>query len=203
MSTASLRDFPYKAASPYCAEASQQPINGAQNATHSHDARSGKTAKRRQTRAEAIVSAMTQADGEDLALVQGIAVYSKKLQDRKKRIEDRIEIRPALMANALDLAELPRLETPVGTVTRKALPPKAIVLEEADIPARFYVPQEPRLDRVALLNALKERAAAIAEIKAEPGSPEYKGQLATIDVKYPAVPGAALSNGGATIQIRK
>jgi hypothetical protein len=150
-----------------------------------------------------IISAMAEADGEEAALVEGVAAYIKQLQDRKKRIEERIEIRRALMANALDIAELPRLVTAAGTVTRKALPPKAIVIEEADIPARFYVPQEPKLDRAALLSALKERAAAIAEITAELGSLDYKAELAKIDVNYPPIPGATLSNAATTIQIRR
>jgi len=119
------------------------------------------------------------------------------------RIEARREIRRALMANALDVAELPNLVTAAGTITRKALPPKVIVVEEADIPARFYVPQEPKLDRTALLNALKERAAAIAERTSEPGALDEKEELATIDRKHPPIPGATLSNGGTTIQIRR
>ncbi len=150
-----------------------------------------------------IMSAMAEADGEEAALVEGLAAYIKKLQDRKMRIEERREIRRALMANALDVAELPNLVTAAGTITRKALPPKVIVVEEADIPARFYVPQEPKLDRAALLKALKERAAAIAEITAEPGSLDDKGALAMIDRNYPPIPGATLSNGGTTIQIRR
>ncbi len=71
-----------------------------------------------------IMSEMAATDGEDAALVEGIAAYLRKLQDRKKRIEDRIEIRRALMANALDVAGLSRLQTAAGTITRKALPPK-------------------------------------------------------------------------------
>jgi hypothetical protein len=150
-----------------------------------------------------IMSAMAEADGEEAALVEGLAAYIKKLQDRKMRIEERREIRRALMANALDVAELPNLVTAAGTITRKALPPKVIVVEEADIPARFSVPQEPKLDRTALLNALKERAAAIAERTSEPGSLDEKEELATIDRKHPPIPGATLSNGGTTIQIRR
>ena len=150
-----------------------------------------------------IMSAMAEADGEEAALVEGLAAYIKKLQDRKMRIEERREIRRALMANALDVAELPNLVTAAGTITRKALPPKVIVVEEADIPARFYVPQEPKLDRTALLNALKERAAAIAERATDPGSLDDKEVLTMIDRKHPLIPGATLSNGGTTIQIRR
>jgi hypothetical protein len=69
-----------------------------------------------------IMAAMAEADGEDAALVEGVAAYIKKLHDRQKRIENRMEIRRALMANALDVAELPRLVTAAGTITRKALP---------------------------------------------------------------------------------
>jgi hypothetical protein len=53
--------------------------------------------------------------------------------------------------------------------------PKAIILNEADIPSKFWKAQDPKLDRKAVLDALKAKEA---------------------------VAGAELSNGGETIQIR-
>jgi len=58
----------------------------------------------------------------------------------------------------------------------KAVPQKLIVTDESQIPTRFFKPQPPKLDRKELLDALK-----IGE----------------------TVPGADMSNGGTTIQIRR
>lgn len=150
-----------------------------------------------------IMSAMVAADGEDEALVEAISAYVKTLNDRKSRVEKRIDVRRALMASAMEVAELPKLETAAGTVSRKAVAPKVIIIEESEIPSRFFVAQAPKLDKTVLGKALKERAAALAAIKAEPGSAEYAEAKAAADKEFPEVSGAVLSNGGATIQIRK
>jgi hypothetical protein len=123
-----------------------------------------------------IMEAMVAADGEDEALVDAIAIYAKKLAERKSRIEKRIDVRRALMASALEVAEIKKMETPFGTVAQKAVPPKLIVIEESEIPSRFFKPQAPVLDKKAILDALKD------------------GEQIT---------GAVLSNGSKTIQIRK
>jgi hypothetical protein len=156
-----------------------------------------------QTNLREILADMAQADGEDDALVDGLAAYIKKMQDRKARIEHRSDIRRSLMAVAMEVAELPKLETAAGTISRKAVAPKVVVVEEADLPPQFFAPQPPKLDKTALTRALKERATMIAEIKAKPGSDDYRAAIEAINKSNPEIPGAVLSNGGNTIQIRK
>lgn len=150
-----------------------------------------------------MIAAMAEADGEDAALIDATAAYIKKLQERKVHIEARVDMRRALMANALEIAELTKFETAAGTVTRKALPPKAVIVEEADIPARFFVQQDPKLDKAAVLKALKDRKTALSEIKAPVGSAEYVAEVDRINAEHPDISGAVLSNAGYTIQIRR
>jgi hypothetical protein len=111
----------------------------------------------------------------DAASVNGIAELIDKLRDRKDRIERRIAMRRVAILTAMQSGEIRTLDTPAGTVTRKAVPPSVLILEEAEIPAEFFKPQEPKLDKKAVAEALKA------------GKP---------------VPGAQMSNGGETIQIR-
>jgi hypothetical protein len=73
------------------------------------------------------------------------------------------------------MAEIDRLELPTHTLTIKATPPKAVITDEAALPSKFFVPQDPKLSLKAVSEALK--------------SNEH-------------VPGATLSNGGSTLQIR-
>lgn len=128
-----------------------------------------------ETNVREIIAALVANEAEDLALLEGIDALSKRLSGRKERIETRIQTRRALMASGMSIAEIKKLETPGGTIFTKAVPPKAEVVEEADIPPKFFVVPPPKLDRKALLAAMKDGEA---------------------------VPGARLTNGGMTIQIR-
>lgn len=111
----------------------------------------------------------------DGGLVKGIAETVKALQDRKDRIEKRISFTRTACLTAMQVAEIKTLETPAGTLTRKPVPPAALVLDEAAVPSQFWKPQDPRLDKKAVLDALKAGEA---------------------------VPGCQLSNGGETLAIR-
>ena len=111
----------------------------------------------------------------DAASVNGIAGLIDKLRDRKDRIERRIAMRRVAILSAMQAGEIRRLETPSGTISRKAVPPSVLILEEAEIPGEFWKPADPKLDKKAVAEALKE------------------GRV---------VPGATMSNGGETIQIK-
>lgn len=123
-----------------------------------------------------IISALAEADGEDDAILDGIAEYQKKIAGRKSRIENRKEIRRALIGSAMQLAELKKLETPIGTISLKSVPPKAIIADESEIPSEFFEQPPPKLNKTAVYVALKDGKT---------------------------IPGATLSNGSITIAIRK
>lgn len=111
----------------------------------------------------------------DAANVEGLASFIKQLSERKARIEKRIDMRRAAILAAMQSGELRKVETPAGTITRKAVPPAVLILEEASIPADYWKPQDPKLDRKAVADALKAGRE---------------------------IPGAIMSNGSETIQIR-
>ncbi len=109
------------------------------------------------------------------ALIEGIQATVNVLAGRAERLggQER-NIRDAIFA-AMDVGGLRSLETPLGTVSRRAVAPSLVVTNEADIPAQFWTSQAPKLDRRGVLAALKEGAT---------------------------IPGAELSNGGLTLAIR-
>lgn len=123
-----------------------------------------------------IVGALAAADGEDMALVDGLDTYQKTIADRKARILRRADIRRALIASALEIAELKKLETPAGTISVRAVAPKAIINDESAIPSDYFETPAPKLNKTAVTAALKEGRD---------------------------IPGATLSNGGTTIAIRR
>lgn len=111
----------------------------------------------------------------DAAIVDGLAAAITRMKERKERIEQRIELRRVALLTAMQTAEIQKMETPSGTISRKAVPPSALIIEESAIPSEYFVTPEPRLDKRAVLAALKDGKD---------------------------VPGAQLSNGGETVQIR-
>jgi len=146
-----------------------------------------------------VISALAAADGEDDALIQALDEYIKKLKARKDRIEHRQETRRAMMANALEIAEQRTLETAAGTVTRKFVAPKLIIIEESEIPSKFFEPQPPKLDKTELARYLRARAKALAELRDNPDDKAASSVLET----YSPIDGAQLSNGSYTISIKR
>jgi len=112
---------------------------------------------------------------DDGMLVTGIRARMMELEERKRRIEKRIDATRAALEAAMIVAECPPIETPLGTVSLKKLPPSLNLIDELRVPAEFWKRAEPKLDKAAVLRALKD------------GTP---------------VAGASLSNGGMTIQVR-
>jgi len=123
---------------------------------------------------EACVAALKRLSDID-AMLAALKTQADNLKARASRLDSQAEtIRGALSA-ALAAGELRKLELPAATVSLRPTPPKVIVTDEAEIPGRFFVRADPRLDRKALLDALKAQET---------------------------VPGAALGNGGETVSIR-
>ena len=147
-----------------------------------------------------IIASLVYHEAEDSATISGIEKLISDLQARKKRIEGRIEFRRVMMANGLSIAGLSRLETPGGTVSVKAVARKVlVVLDESAIPSSYWTAGEPKLNRKALLDAVKDREDRIAQAMKLDGMDAVKA-LAEVP---PEILVAALSNGGETIQIRR
>jgi hypothetical protein len=129
-----------------------------------------------ETDLEGLVGKLLASIGEDEAHEAGLKAYLDDMKARKDRFGKRADTKRALIANALEIAGQKKVETPFATVTLTAVKPKAIVTEEADIPADYWKPQAPKLDLTALSAALRDGAE---------------------------IPGATLSNGSITVTIRK
>ncbi|MGB0299266.1 MAG: siphovirus Gp157 family protein, partial [Paracoccaceae bacterium] len=123
---------------------------------------------------EAVEAALSEIDECDI-LIAGLKDHEATLKARRSSIEKRRDRLRGLIDQAFQMASIESHRFATATITTKAVPPKVVILDESEIPARFFTPQPPKLDRSALLAA----------------------------AKIEAVPGAQLSNGGTTIQIRR
>ena len=112
--------------------------------------------------------------GEIEILETGLEAKLADMKARCDRLKQQREMLRTSLTVALEVAQLKKLETPLATISLKTVPPKCEIIDEAAIPAKYWKPQEPKLDKKAVLDALKAKEE---------------------------VPGALLSNGGTSIQV--
>ena len=123
---------------------------------------------------EAITAALDMMDQAE-ALSEGIKALVAKYGERKTMAERRAQRIRAAIQQAMQLAGLKSLQLPAATLTVKPVAPKPIIEDESLIPADFWKPQAPTLDKAAI-NAAARSAP---------------------------VPGVTMSNGGEALQIRR
>ena len=167
---------------------------------------------------ETINAAIAQI-AEDEAAATALKLYSSRIDARKSRLEKRAEMLRTTLMNALDttgddslkvnvqdiaasitaraLLQLSagKLDATFATVTAKLVPPKLQVVDEALIPSNYFKTPDPVLDNRGLTDALKARRDALKDIEGKPDAEALRAAL-------PPIPGAELSNGGMTVQIR-
>lgn len=96
-------------------------------------------------------------------------------QARRGRFDAQRERIRSAIGMAMEAGGIKKLELPLGTISLKAVPPKVEITDESAIPAHFFKTQEPKLDKRLVMDALKAKQD---------------------------VPGAMLSNGGVTVNMR-
>jgi hypothetical protein len=124
---------------------------------------------------EAIAAVMADIN-EDEILCHGLAVMIKTMCDRQSRLLGRTEARRLAIQKAMEIGEIRTLATPSGTLSLRATPRGLDVTDEKAIPWDYYDPQEPKLNRKRLKDALKDGKE---------------------------IPGCMLDNGGQTLSIRR
>jgi Siphovirus Gp157 len=92
---------------------------------------------------------------EDEALLSGLSTRLTEMRARVQRLEYRADKKRELARRVMAEAEIRTLVEPDFTASlRQGAPPLEIVAEEL-IPEPFWKPQAPKLDRLALLAALR------------------------------------------------
>lgn len=118
-----------------------------------------------------LLLSITESDG----LAEGARRAAAEIESRAERFKKRAQSARAMIEQALMIAELDKLERPAGTLSLVRRAPKLELTEESEIPSEFWKAGDPKLDKKALSEALKEGRA---------------------------VPGAVLSNCAPSLTIR-
>ena len=89
------------------------------------------------------------------AEAKAIKEEEKRLADRRKALENRISNTKAYLFEQMEIAGLDKVKRPTLTVSIANNPPSVEVIDPDLIPSLFMIDQEPKIDKKAILEALK------------------------------------------------
>jgi hypothetical protein len=107
----------------------------------------------REVLAEVLRSAL-----DDEALAGGLSVRLSDMKARHERLETRAKRKRQLVLQAMIEADIAKLAEADLTASLRQGTPTLEVISEDQIPAAYWKPQPPKLDRQGLLSALKAGA---------------------------------------------
>jgi hypothetical protein len=102
-----------------------------------------------------MIEAIVRGALSDEAMAAGLRLRLKELQERLARIEGRADTRRQIARDAMLDADIPTLRRAEFTLTLRPGSPSVSVVDEKLIPASFWEPREPRLNKAGLLAELK------------------------------------------------
>lgn len=88
--------------------------------------------------------------------IEAIKAEEKRLADRRKSLENKVANTKAFLQEQLEAAGLDKVKRPTITVTIQNNPPSVEIADESLIPPDFRIPQPDKIDKKAILSALKE-----------------------------------------------
>jgi hypothetical protein len=105
-----------------------------------------------------MIAAVIRSALVDDALSAGLRNRLDDMKERSARLEERSAKKRQLALEAMDEAGLNKLQEPDFTASTRAGSASLLVKSEGDVPAPYWIPQPPRMDRQALLGELKRGA---------------------------------------------
>jgi Siphovirus Gp157 len=94
----------------------------------------------------------------DQALAQGLKGRIEEMKARQARFEERVSKKRALALKAMTEGAIAKIAVADFTASLRAGGPKLEIIDEAKVPGRFFIPQPAKLDKRALLAALRSGA---------------------------------------------
>ena len=102
-----------------------------------------------------LVKAIVRSSLQDEALIGALKQRVEDMHARLSRLKDRLDRKRELACWAMTNAEMGKIQTEDFTLSLRQGPARLEVTDQDKIPAEFFIPQPPRLDRSGLTNALK------------------------------------------------
>jgi hypothetical protein len=105
-----------------------------------------------------ILAAIIRSALVDEALAEGLRNRMREMQERLARFDERAAKQRSIAREVMIEADIKKITAPDFTVSVRSGTPHLTVTDEAGIPTDYWRQQAPKLDRQAVLNALKRGA---------------------------------------------
>ena len=102
------------------------------------------------------IAAIVRAALTDEALVYGLKDRIKEMQERLERLGIRASTRRQIARDAMVENDIPTINAADLTVSIRKGQPRLLIIDEAVIPASYWEPGDPKLNRQALMADLKD-----------------------------------------------
>ncbi|HET9233335.1 MAG TPA: siphovirus Gp157 family protein, partial [Candidatus Eisenbacteria bacterium] len=102
-----------------------------------------------------LIKALIRSSLDDEALIGALKQRVEDMGARLSRLKDRFDRKRELPCWAMTNGEMGKIQTEDFTLSLRQGPARLEVTDQDKIPAEFFIPQPPRLDRSGLTNALK------------------------------------------------
>jgi hypothetical protein len=102
-----------------------------------------------------LIKALIRSSLDDEALIGALKQRVEDMGARLSRLKDRFDRKRELACWAMTNAEMGKIQTEDFTLSLRQGPARLEVTDQEKIPAEFFIPQPPRLDRSGLTSALK------------------------------------------------
>lgn len=102
-----------------------------------------------------IVGAIIRSALVDEAVVRGLEGRIEELQSRSARLEERATKRREIARDVMVETSIKKITAPDFTISIRPGSPALVVLDKTAVPDDYFEPQEPRLNRQAILADLK------------------------------------------------
>jgi len=104
------------------------------------------------------IAALIRSAIDDETLVKALKERIETMRGRLSRLETRASDKRLTAMESMQSAEMQKLTVPDFTASLRSGPPSIEILNEDEIPIDFLVPQPPKPDKRAILQALTEGA---------------------------------------------
>ena len=121
------------------------------------------------------LTAIVRSQQEDRTLSSALKTRIDEMQQRFKRLDDRMKKKRELVSSVMDRAGIKKIVESDMTFSIRQTPRPLVLTDEDSIPEEYWKPQAPKLDRKKLIDHLKDENS---------------------------ISGACLGNGGTTISVR-
>lgn len=148
------------------------------------------------------MEALLLSANEDRAMIAALDRMGEELDARKERFKKRLELKRTMIHSALQVAEVDKREFAVATVSRTKAKAKVFVTDEAFIPAKYFEPQPPKLDKRSLDADAIARDKALAEASKIEDPEGRRAALEEVTRQHPPIPGIEIGQGSENLTIR-